>query len=171
MGSKKLHKLLYYCQGYHLAAFGEPLFSESVSAWDMGPVVGKLWHSEQNDQAGPEAAELANSQLNTIGYVLSRYGRLSGTDLERLTHAEPPWQEADAHRIPGTSAHIPNDALRAYFASSDAWHAGDEPPNVDSDALRAFLEEASQAVSSAGPAPSVAETIDMLQVRLARDLA
>ncbi|MGQ0776145.1 MAG: hypothetical protein ACT4NY_17255 [Pseudonocardiales bacterium] len=24
LGAKKLHKLLYYCQGHHLATFGEP---------------------------------------------------------------------------------------------------------------------------------------------------
>jgi uncharacterized phage-associated protein len=34
---KKLHKLLYYCQAHHLAAFDSPMFTESVSAWDMGP--------------------------------------------------------------------------------------------------------------------------------------
>src|SRR3712207_5542810 len=51
---KKLHKLLYYCQGHHLAATGQPLFSESVSAWDMGPVVGQLWKSEQ--ELGPAEA-------------------------------------------------------------------------------------------------------------------
>src|SRR5690349_6342361 len=38
MGVKKLHKLLYYVQGHHLAAFGQPLFRESISAWDMGPI-------------------------------------------------------------------------------------------------------------------------------------
>lgn len=41
--TKKLHKLLYYCQAHHLAAFDEPLFSDSISAWNMGPVVGTLW--------------------------------------------------------------------------------------------------------------------------------
>ncbi|HEY6595845.1 MAG TPA: type II toxin-antitoxin system antitoxin SocA domain-containing protein [Asanoa sp.] len=42
LGTKKLHKLLYYCQGHHLAAFGSPLFAESIGAWDMGPVVESL---------------------------------------------------------------------------------------------------------------------------------
>lgn len=27
---KKLHKLLYYCQGHHLAQFDKPLFSEPI---------------------------------------------------------------------------------------------------------------------------------------------
>lgn len=29
----KLQKLLYYQQGYHLAAFGTPLFEENVESW------------------------------------------------------------------------------------------------------------------------------------------
>jgi uncharacterized phage-associated protein len=45
LGAVKLHKLLYYCQGHHLARFGEPLFADTISAWDMGPVVGTLWRS------------------------------------------------------------------------------------------------------------------------------
>lgn len=37
--AKKLRKLLYYCQGHHLAHVEEPLFTEPVMAWDMGPVL------------------------------------------------------------------------------------------------------------------------------------
>jgi uncharacterized phage-associated protein len=29
LGKVKLHKLLYYCQGHHLATFGVPLFRKS----------------------------------------------------------------------------------------------------------------------------------------------
>ncbi|HEY5784649.1 MAG TPA: type II toxin-antitoxin system antitoxin SocA domain-containing protein [Microlunatus sp.] len=47
IGIKKLHKLLYYCQGHHLLAFEAPIFSESVSARVMGPVVGRLWLTEK----------------------------------------------------------------------------------------------------------------------------
>ena len=39
----KLQKLLYYQQGYHLAAFGTPLFSEDVEAWMYGPVVPTVY--------------------------------------------------------------------------------------------------------------------------------
>lgn len=77
VGVKKLHKLLYYCQGHHLADVGRPLFAESIAAWDIGPVVGKLWKSEQ---AGPPATNvraLDDAALNTIGYVVSRYGALT----------------------------------------------------------------------------------------------
>ena len=93
--TKKLHKLLYYCQGHHLAATGRPLFSETVSAWDMGPVVGSFWKQEKETGPLATAAVLDESELDTIGYVLSRYGRLTGADLERLTHGESPWITAE----------------------------------------------------------------------------
>ena len=49
---------------------------------------------------------LADGVLNTIGYVLSRYGALTGQDLENLTHSEGPWRLADSGRRPGESARI-----------------------------------------------------------------
>ena len=39
MSNMKLQKMLYYEQGYHLAAFGTPLFDEDIEAWMYGPVV------------------------------------------------------------------------------------------------------------------------------------
>jgi uncharacterized phage-associated protein len=50
---KKLHKLLYFSQGHHLATFRVPLFAETISAWDMGPVVGRLWHREDKGYDEP----------------------------------------------------------------------------------------------------------------------
>lgn len=66
IGSMKLHKLLYYCQGIHLAHVGEPVFPETISAWDMGPVVGSLWKAEADGAAAPSTAELDNATLGTI---------------------------------------------------------------------------------------------------------
>jgi uncharacterized phage-associated protein len=60
---KKLHKLLYYCQGHHLAAFDEPLFAETISAWDMGPVVGSLWSRENSGDRPPVNTALTEAQL------------------------------------------------------------------------------------------------------------
>lgn len=119
IGVKKLHKLLYYCQGHHLATFGKPLFSESIAAWDMGPVVSTLWRAEKHGEAPPPGeCRMGEAELNTIGYVVSRYGALSGNELERLTHSETPWQRADSGRISGYSAYIDNEWIREYFASA-----------------------------------------------------
>lgn len=106
LGQKKAHKLLHYAQGHHLATFGRPLFTERISAWDMGPVVGEVWYAERTNQVPEIAAVEDEASLNTIGYTLSRYGALSPDELERLTHSEAPWQRADARRTPGGSAPI-----------------------------------------------------------------
>jgi hypothetical protein len=74
----KLHTLLYYCQGHHLAAFDEPLFSETISVWDTGPVVGNLWYAEEQGDVPKVHREMNEAQLNTVGYVLSRYGTRTG---------------------------------------------------------------------------------------------
>jgi uncharacterized phage-associated protein len=121
--SKKLHKLLYYCQGHHLAHFDEPLFTESVMAWDMGPVVGQLWRAEKDGRPPARTQPLDAGQLNTVGYVVSRYGRLTGHDLELLSHAEDPWRAADAHRPAGGSVRIDTEAIRAFFSTA----GGPEP--------------------------------------------
>jgi uncharacterized phage-associated protein len=115
--TKKLHKLLYYCQGHHAAVLDEALFVETVSAWDMGPVVGQLWKAESSDGQSRDVPSetLTEAQLNTIGYVVSRYGSLSGRDLETLSHNEAPWRDANRNRRPGTSEKIPLESMREFF--------------------------------------------------------
>lgn len=162
IGAKKLHKLLYYCQGHHLAAFGTPLFSETISAWDMGPVVGSLWYEEKQGLSAPRA-ELSNGQLNTIGYVISRYGKLTGNDLENLTHAETPWQTANRDRLPHDSARIDLGVLKEYFVTDGAAGDDDDLP-VDSDEIRSILKEA-ETRQARTPRP---DDIDALRARVRR---
>lgn len=128
LGVKKAHKLLYYCQGQHLATFGRPLFAERISAWDMGPVVGQVWYAEKNGLVPSELPPLDEAALNTVGYVLSRYGGLSGSDLERLTHHEPPWESADDGRAPGTSVPIEQAVIEDFFRSAPAVDDDEAPP-------------------------------------------
>jgi uncharacterized phage-associated protein len=139
LGTKKLHKLLYYCQGHHLATFDEPLFSETISAWDMGPVVGRLWKLEKEGQVPATAARLSEAQLNTVGYVVSRYGALTGQDLENLTHSESPWQLADRGRRSQESARIELDWIRNYFATDGAAEDGEDETVLDSGAVTEWL--------------------------------
>ena len=147
VGVVKLHKLLYYAQGHHLADLGHPLFEDTISAWDMGPVVGTLWYAEQNDPTGGPSDPLTEGQLNTIAYVVSRYGGLTGNDLIRLSHSEPPWLEANAHRPPGTSVRIETQAIHDHFtrlADED-----DGEPLLDAALLQEFLSSADPAGADA----------------------
>ena len=167
---KKLHKLLYYCQGHHLATFDEPLFVETISAWDMGPVVGTLWYAEKRGEAPTSLRELDEAQLNTIGYVLSRYGALSGLDLEHLTHSEKPWQLANSGRVPGDSARIKLEWIKQYFQTSVSSEAEDEVL-LDSAVVTQWLQGADER-RKGPPRPNSPDQLiaklEELRVRLTR---
>lgn len=87
LSEAKTHLLLFFCQGHHLAHGGDPLFSEPIHATDRGVTVDDL-------SAEPAPALSAEGPLNTVGYVLSRYGNLSPADLRTLVQASQPWQLA-----------------------------------------------------------------------------
>jgi uncharacterized phage-associated protein len=160
--AKKLHKLLYYCQGYHLAFFDTPLFSETVSAWDMGPVVGQLW-KEERDRVEPRPVKpLDEAQLNTVGYVLSRYGSLSGRDLENLTHNESPWQLANSRRRPGDTVRIEQGWIRDHFKSSLLADHEDDDLLLDSEAVTLWLEGAEERRAE----PLTADSLEALREKL-----
>jgi uncharacterized phage-associated protein len=117
VGRKKLHKLLYLCQAHHLAALGVPVFNEAIHAYDVGPVVERLWKDEK---VGRTAApvDLHEAALNTVAFVVSRYGSLAGRELEILSHGQDPWTDADRTRREGGSDVIPQASLARYFAES-----------------------------------------------------
>lgn len=159
----KEHKLLYYCQGHHLAVFDEPLFRETVSAWDMGPVVGTFWYDERHAPVTESSSALDEAQLNTVGYVISRYGGLTAKDLIKLTHAEDPWQLANQTRRPGDSVRIRHEWMRDYFRENSA---DDDDVLLDSEAVTQWLLDAA-ADRASRPAPRVNSREEIL-ARLAR---
>ena len=162
--TKKLHKLLYYCQGHHLATFGLPLFDERIDAWDMGPVVGEVWRTEKHTPgATPPPVDLDEGQLNTVGYVLSRYGGSTGRDLELLSHAEQPWLLADVGRGRGNSKPITPESMREYFATAGAPGDEDETP-LDSSEVAEML----RGVSERRLGPAQTDSADDIRAWLAK---
>jgi len=138
---KKLHKLLYYCQGHHLAVHGEPLFAETLEAWDMGPVVAELWRAEKQGPVQGDTSKLGEAELNTVAYIVYRYGNNTGKDLERLSHAEDPWLEANRHRCPGGSVPLDREVMVRFFKGNGG--VPDETtPNRP--AIRQMLREAAE---------------------------
>lgn len=119
-GVTKIHKLLYYCQGWHLAWVGEPLFPEDIEAWGMGPVVATLWRDEKyRPKAEPQA--LSEIEARTVEYVAARYGELWANQLVGRTHQEDPWLYAREHGEWTLSL----DRMREFFtadpAADQAW--------------------------------------------------
>ena len=144
VGTLKLHKLLYFCQGHHLAFANVPLFEEPIEAWDHGPVVADLWRAEKHDLVHAEVAALDNSELNTIGYVVSRYGNNTGRDLETLTHNEGPWREAFRWKKLGRSARISDVEIRRFFLDVEQADAKDDPTPFDPADVKRLLDGALQ---------------------------
>jgi len=110
---KKLQKLLYYLEAWHLVHFEKPLLEESFEAWVHGPVVPELYRklkafgfnnlevvNDEYDNIDKEAEAILErnsigpEQKELIQGVLDRYGSLTSFELELLSHSEAPWIEA-----------------------------------------------------------------------------
>jgi uncharacterized phage-associated protein len=112
----KLQKLLYYCQGFHLAIFGKTLFDEDINKWTHGPVVQGVYfkYSEQgrNPIAPPENvdfSEISEESRTLIDEVCRVYGGYTAYSLRNLSHKELPWQDAEMSCV------ITNNSMRDYF--------------------------------------------------------
>jgi len=162
----KLHKLLYLAQGFHLAQVGEPLFREDIEAWRHGPVVAELWHAERYEPERREAEEMDNRQLNSIGYVCSRYGRNSGGDLESITHEHAAWNEAFFRHVQRGEPHtMGTDAIRDQFLTVLQNDKADQEFRPDPAELEAFLAAARVRMDSSDH--GTIDTRESLMARLA----
>lgn len=115
IGKVKLHKLLYYVQGYHLVWEGNPAFAEEIETWDMGPVVACLWRDEKY-RTTPFEEPLPNSVRNTVTNVLRRFGHLTGRELVDATHAEDPWRRATKTGLDRYNRVISHQSLIDFFS-------------------------------------------------------
>lgn len=124
-GLVKLHKLLYYCQGWNLAWSGSPMFQEKVVAWVNGPVVASLWADEKYDRGRPHRRDLGPDSLATVRYVIQRYGHLSGRELIRLSHQEAPWREVSESddSFQPDDPEITHEALQRWFEQDEDYLA------------------------------------------------
>jgi len=105
----KLQKLVYYAQGFHIAIFDEPLFSEEISAWMHGPVVVDLYHEYKQYSSNPipevqdfDKGSLTKKEFEHVEEVFQVFGQFSAWKLRNMTHEEAPWlkYEAEAGIIP-----------------------------------------------------------------------
>lgn len=117
MSNMKLQKMLYYEQGYHLAAFGTPLFDENVEAWMYGPVVPSVYEHFKDYGAGgilPEAEEpiqLNEEEEYMFNDVFDAYIDFSAYGLMRKTHEEEPWRRTTT----GMGNVISHDKMISFF--------------------------------------------------------
>ena len=120
----KLQKLVFYCQAFHLAEKGKPMFEEKVEAWQYGPVVTKVYDAYKvcgnipiapeviKDNEDIETANIPAESLSTISSVMEAYGHLSPIALMEKTHREDPWRDAYS-KGPGTI--ITHESMKRYY--------------------------------------------------------
>jgi uncharacterized phage-associated protein len=111
--NKKLNKIIYYIQAWHLALFNDDIFEgEAPEAWVYGPVYPIVYHNyknfgnghiEREESDAYDRQKLSNylrekgftdDQQEFIGDALRYFGNKSATELEIMTHRERPWLEA-----------------------------------------------------------------------------
>jgi uncharacterized phage-associated protein len=98
VSGKKLQKLVYYCQAWHVTALDRPLLSDATEAWLHGPVVPQLWGrhryalSVSADDFDVPLPALDEDSAACVKAVVAHYSRFNGHQLESMTHDEAPWK-------------------------------------------------------------------------------
>lgn len=111
----KLQKLLYYAQGYALALLGRPLFSESISNWDHGPVVDEAYHEFKCYGKSALPAVFADmnqydeADLLVLEKVKKERAVYSAWKLREMTHNETPWLSTSRGQVMG------HELLKSFF--------------------------------------------------------
>lgn len=121
-----LQKLVYLCQGWHLAMADELLFRENIYAFKLGPVVREL--RDRFGMCGKDPlppypltdAErvLSPSAKQIINGVWEQYAHLHSSRLVDLTHeAGSPWDQIWHHKSHGGTKGkiIPPTLIREWF--------------------------------------------------------
>jgi uncharacterized phage-associated protein len=135
---KKLQKLIYYVEAWHLVNFDKPLIDEDFEAWVHGPVIPQLYQklkefgfnkieviNDEYDSINEEInALIKKNRINTeqvelINSVLDRYGSLTSFELELLTHNEKPWIETRKGVPPHVSCNdvISKSRMKEFYSS------------------------------------------------------
>ena len=125
--NKKLQKLCYYSQAWYLALNSEPLIKDCrFEAWIHGPVCPELYFKYREYGPGYILAEGKNGEkifsdsylAHFIERIYETYGKLSGDELEMLTHIELPWIKARKGLSDWQSSNnsISNEDMMSYFS-------------------------------------------------------
>ncbi|MBW4615554.1 MAG: DUF4065 domain-containing protein [Desmonostoc vinosum HA7617-LM4] len=119
----KLQKLVYYAQAWYVALYDIPLFAEDFEAWIHGPVIPDLYQKYKHfgwqpilEDAKPK---LPQNIQEFLGEVAQEYFACDAYELEKMTHAEAPWNLARGN-IPADApcnAVIKKEWIKEYYGS------------------------------------------------------
>ena len=129
MTTMKLHKLLYYCQAWHVVWDEELLFDSKIEAWIDGPVIPEIYKLHRrifiltNLPSSGNPDNLTESEQASVDGVLRVYGDLSARELADRTHREAPWVDARRGLDPNerSNAEISQHSMYQYYAARLGW--------------------------------------------------
>lgn len=99
-GNMKLQKLLYFAQLIHLEQFNQPLFDETIRAFENGAVVEsvRVKYRDDNSRFVEEAnrmfEDFQERVIKTLQLTAELFGDYSAKELSELNHNHECWQKA-----------------------------------------------------------------------------
>ncbi len=119
----QVQKLVYLAQGWSLGFGEEPLFRDTIEAWQFGPVVPAVYHALKHYGRRRVRARLYDDEKydmpetaeKMVRVVWKSFGKIDGIRLSKMTHAhDGPW--ADITQGNPTGQPIPEDKIREYYS-------------------------------------------------------
>lgn len=128
ISNKKLQKLLYYAQAWHLVFHGKKLFKEDIEAWIHGPAIKEIYVKYKKFGFAPidltkysktDFKKLSSEQIELLENIWKIYGKYDADYLEELTHSEEPWQKAREGLTPTKSSDnvISDESMKTFYKS------------------------------------------------------
>jgi uncharacterized phage-associated protein len=121
----KMHKLAYYCQAWCLVREEVPFFVEKIMATPKSVMIHELYpqHYQQLYIGGSTIGNLNHlslKQVDTLDFVMKKYGNKTVDELDELIRSEVPWKEA-SQKIHAKSkeVEISLDSMLAFYSKQD----------------------------------------------------
>ena len=121
MTNLRLQKMLYFAQGWMMMRYGKPLFSESIEAWQLGPVVPTCYNWYKGFGKNHLRAEMpprnafTNDEYELLLDTWNELSKYSTSQLVSMTHESgSPWDTVWNH---SKERAITNEQIREFFAN------------------------------------------------------
>ncbi|MEZ0180283.1 Panacea domain-containing protein ['Camptotheca acuminata' phytoplasma] len=123
----KLQKLVFYIYAHYLVTNKkQPLFEEKIEAWFYGPIFPTLYFEfyRLGDKNIPQMKttlkkELDSAVINSIEYVLDKYGKKKAWELSEQIQEEDPWNLAFTYDNDFSRNKITDNAIFQYYSKNN----------------------------------------------------
>jgi uncharacterized phage-associated protein len=94
----KLQKLLYFANITSISILNQPLFTDRVKAWKLGPAVGTVYYNYKQFENTPIIDSFRCTENNTLRqiseFVMSVFGCKAASELVNISHEDPVYKAA-----------------------------------------------------------------------------